>query len=158
VKHTYLFPLGKGERWLWRTARMDAGDLFGLPDTEEIEPLWVMQARIADAIGEAREELHERLKSRDRICIGRHYVIPGTLCEGAQDRARSADGVVREITEMLWDAPLFRGELYTRTFQHLERSAGRGGRDGWGDIAAFLRTYGMLPEEGEHYRLVPVWM
>jgi hypothetical protein len=156
MKHTYLYPLAAGERWLWRAARMDAGDLFGLPDTEEIQPLWVMESRISDVIDQAREELHRRLESRDRICIGRHYVIPGSLCEGAQDRARSADGVVRGITERLWDAPLFRGDLYTFTLTELRRSAGRGGRDGWGDIAAFLRTYGMVP--AEPYRLVPVWM
>jgi hypothetical protein len=135
---------------------MDAGDLFGIPDTEEIRPLWVTQARISDAIGEARDELHRRLESRDRICIGRQYVIPGTLDEGAQDRARSADGVVRGITEKLWDAPLFRGDLYTFVFTELRRSAGRGGRDSWGDIAQFLHTYGMIP--AEPYRLVPVWM
>jgi hypothetical protein len=135
---------------------MDAGDLFGLPDTEEIEPLWTMQSRISEAVGEARDELYKRLKSRDRICIGRHYVIPGTLDEGAQDRACSADGVVRTITEVLWDAPLFRGSLYTCVYTELHRSAGRGGRDAWGDIAAFLRMYGKVP--ADPYRLVPVWM
>lgn len=156
MKHTYLYPLEPGERWLWRAARMEAGDLFGLPDTDEIRPLWTMQSRISEAVGEAREELYKRLESRDRICIGRHYVIPGTLDEGAQDRARSADGVVREITKKLWDAPLFRGDLYTFVFTELRRSAGRGGRDEWRDIDTFLRTYGMIPTEP--YRIVPVWM
>lgn len=156
MKRTYLYPLEQGERWLWRAARMDDCDLYGTPDTEEIEPLWTMRERIANVIGEAREELEKRLESRDHICIGRHYVIPGSLDEAAQERARSADGVVREITERLWDAPLFRGDLYTFTFKELERSAGHGGRDEWPEIAAFLRTYGMIPEQP--YRLVPVWM
>lgn len=156
MKHTYLYPLEPGERWLWRAARMGAGDLFGVPDTNEVQPLLVIESRIADALGEAQKELHKRLESRDRICIGRHHVIPGSLDGVEPERARSADGVVRGITERLWDAPLFRGDLYTYVFTELERTAGRWGRDEWGDIAAFLRTYGMSP--AEPYRLVPVWM
>lgn len=152
MKHTYLYPLEDGELPLWRMARMGAADLFG--DVHESDVQFYLG--LSDALGEAREELHKRLESRDRICIGRHYVIPGSLCEVAQDRARSADGVVREITELLWDAPIFRGDLYTLTFAHLKRSAGRGGRDAWGGIDAFLRAHTEEPE-GSH-RIIPVWM
>lgn len=130
-------------------ARTGTSDLYETPEGEPPSVEWSAYMRIGDALGDARKELRKRLEDRDRICIGRHYVIPGSFCEVAQDRARSADGVVREITELLWDAPLFR-------FAHLKRSAGRGGRDAWGDIDAFLRAHTAEPE-GSH-RLVPVWM
>lgn len=156
MKHTYLHPLHADELWLWRAARMDAGDLFGMPGTEDVDSVWSIELGISDALGRAREELHRRLNSRDRICVGRHYVIPGTLDEGAQDRARSADVTVHGLTRELWDAPVFTGDVYTKVYLQLERTAGRDGRDTWAEMLPFLRMYGFAP--AEPWRVVPVWM
>lgn len=152
MKHTYLYPLEDGELPLWRMARMGAADLFGSPEEEPPSATWEHYITLGDALGDAREELHKRLESRDRVCIGRHYVIPGSLCEVAQSHEREADQVVRYVTEQLWDAPVFDRTLFANVWDKLKRTDGRDGSDGWADsICLFLGTH-------RGRRVIPVWM
>lgn len=158
MRYTYLFPLEDGELPLWRMARMGAADLFDSPDEEPPSPMWEHYIRLSDALGDARGELHKRLESRDRICIGRHYVIPGSLCEVAQSHEREADATVRVITRELWDAPYFYSHTYLNTYSALEKVAGRDGRDVWSEIKAFCVKHQVTKENGRRIRVVPVWM
>jgi len=158
VKHTYLYPLEDGELPLWRMARTGATDLFNSPDGDPPSPMWEHFTRLSDALGEARGELHKRLESRDRICIGRHYVIPGSFCEVARSREREADDVVRLITRDLWEAPYFRTPLCRDVLSLLKGTAGQGGRDDWAAIRAFCSKYHVTKENGRRFRVVPVWM
>lgn len=151
VKHTYLYPLEDEEGWLWRVARTSGSDLFGDPDVEAPDGEWLMSVRISEALEEARSELHERLRSRDRICIGRHYVIPDSLHRGARERAKQADGVVSVITRELWEAPVLNGLVYANVVSRLKGTTGRDGQDDWNTISAFLSRY-------RGRRVVPVWM
>jgi hypothetical protein len=156
VKHTYLYPITSAELWLWRASRMDGGDLFGNPPVDAPDAEWSLCVGIADAIGAARTELHKRLETRDRICIGRHYVIPGSLDEGARARGRDADGTVRGLTELLWDAPPFLDDTYGLAYVELKATAGTGGRDEWSEIRSFLGKH--VSTQENPVRLVPVWM
>ncbi|MCP9209550.1 hypothetical protein [Streptomyces cucumeris] len=151
MKHTYLYPLKEGERWLWRAGRMDGADLFSSPDTDAPDVEWSLSVGIADAVGAARNQLHERLHERERICVGRHYVIPGSLCEVAQERAREADQAVHRITEAFWDAQHLDGIPYANAYSWLKKVAGQGGRDDWKAIRNFLVAY-------RRWRVIPVWM
>lgn len=151
-KHSYLYPLRDDERWLWRTARMDGSDLFGTPDPDTAPPSeWVLNVGVSEALGAVRDELHRRLESRPRICIGRHYAIPGSLCESAQAHEIEADWTVREVTGLTWDAPSLGGDVLSLVQVALHRSAGQDGRDDWGTIEPFLTSH-----RGQ--RVIPVWM
>lgn len=158
MKHTYLYPLEDGELWLWRAARMGGSDLFGGPDTAAPEEEWGLYVRTSEALDRARAELHRRLEPRDRICIGRHYVIPGSHCETAREREREADGTVRSFTERLWEAPYCHGHTYADTVNDLRKTAGRDGRDDWETIEAFCQKYRCTPDNGKRFRVVPVWI
>lgn len=152
MKHTYLCPLEDGELWLWRASRADCADLFGDPDVDDSQGVdWDLNARVGDALAKAREELHRRLESRDQICIGRHYAVPGSLCDVARGREREADTTVRSLTLELWDAPPLSGSLFAIVWAELSRTAGRDGRDDWAEISAFL-------DKHRDHRVVPVWM
>jgi hypothetical protein len=158
VKHTYLYPLKDGELPLWRMARTGAADLFDSPQEEPPSVMWEHYMRLSDALGAARDELHKRLESRDRICIGRHYMIPGSLCEVAQSHERDADQVVRYVTRDLWDAPLFYGITWANVVGTLQRAAGQDGRDEWAEIQGFCAVNRMSKDNGKGIRVVPVWM
>lgn len=151
MKHTYLYPLEDGELWLWRAGRMGGSDLFGDPEVGAPDADWVLNAQVADALGAVRDRLMKRLESRDRICIGRQYMIPGSLCEVAQSRERDADQTVREITAEFWDAAHLDGYPYANTYSRLKKVAGQDGRDDWGTIKNFLVSH-------RRQRLIPVWM
>lgn len=151
VKHTYLYPLESGEEWLWQASRCDAVDLFGNPALDAPETLWQLSVKVGGAVANVREEFHKRLESRDRVCIGRHYVVPGSRCDAAQDRAQEADLTVHAVTVSTWDAPPLDGTHYANTFALLSGVAGRDGRDGWEDIRKFLVAY-------RGHKVVPVWM
>lgn len=156
MKHTYLYPITDQELWLWRASRMDGSDLFGSPPADAPDVEWSLDHGIGESLFAARNELHKRLKSRDRICIGRHYVIPGSLCEAAQDRQRLADITVCRVTELLWDAPYFIPRFREEVYVLLEPVAGRDGRDSLVEIRDFLKYCGS-PSENQ-IRVVPVWM
>lgn len=158
MKHTYLYPLEDGELWLWRAARMGGADLFGNPVAAAPDEEWVLHVQTSEVLDRARAELHRRLEPRDRVCIGRHYVIPGSHCETARERAWSADGTVRSVTGELWEAPYFHGHTYANVFGALAKVAGRDGRDDWRSIEAFCRKYRCTPDNGKRFRVVPVWM
>ena len=151
MKHTYLYPLEEGELWLWRAGRMGCSDLFGDPETRAPNEEWRLDVEIADALGAARDELRKRLESRDRICIGRHYMIPESLCEVAQGREADADRTVRDITRRFWDAVHLDSYAYADTYNELKETAGRDGRDDWETVRNFLATH-------RRRRVVPVWM
>lgn len=151
MKHTYLYPVVNNDLWLWRAGRMDADDLFGVPNLNAPDDFWAMNVGIADALGAARKRLFGRLKNRDRICVGRHYAIPGSLSDTAQERQREADLVVHQITSLTWDAPILDSYLSNEMRLLLRQSAGTEGRDEWSEISTFLAA-----QEG--HRVIPVWM
>lgn len=151
MKHTYLYPLRDGELWLWRAARMDATDLFGSPDADTAPDVeGSLAVGISDALGAARDELHKRIKDRPSICIGRHYVIPDSLCDVAREREVEADQVVRNISYRFWDAAHLHRIPYADTYNELKKGAGLNGRDDWAALQEFLATH-----RGQ--RVVPVW-
>lgn len=159
MKHTYIYPIGDEELCLWRTSRMGAEDLFGYPDVDKSpDTEWVLQSRISDALGAARDELHKRLETRDRICIGRHYMIPGSLSEVARSHEWDADRTVREITQKLWDAPHFYGHTFVDVRSRLIKTAGQDGRDDRDVIDAFCKEHRVTKDNGKRIRVVPVWM
>lgn len=158
MKHTYLYPIADGELWLWRAARMDAWDLFGSPDLEADGEEWRLHREIGEASAKARDELHKRLKSRDRVCIGRSYVIPGSLCDVAKERAREADATVRDITQELWEAPYFYGHTWAWVIGSLKIAGEGGGRDEWADLQVFCKAHRCTKENGKRTRVIPVWM
>ncbi len=157
MKHTYLYPLMPGEKWLWRAARMNAADLFGPDDMEESDPAYLLPLRVGDEIAGARTELHRRLKSRDRICAGEHYLIPGSLCEVAQERGRDADWIVRNVTMEIWEPLPFGGIRYANVRMELVKGAGQKGRSEAEEIRAFCSANRATPENPKPM-VIPVWM
>ncbi|MER6605727.1 hypothetical protein ABT282_07380 [Streptomyces sp. NPDC000927] len=150
MKHICLYALEDGEEWLWRVSRRDASDLFGSPGADAPDVMWDLDRKVSDALSEARENFLARLIERDRICVGRHYVVPGSLCEGARARAEEADPIVREITDLTWDAPVLDQDLYSYIRVRLGRAAGQDGRDDQKVIDNFL-------DANRGRRVVPVW-
>jgi hypothetical protein len=158
VKHTYLYPIEDGELWLWQAARMDASELFGGPGEGASDEEFRLHVSLGDALGSARELLMKRLETRDRVCIGRSYVIPGSLDDAAKEREREADGTVKDLTRELWDAPYFYGTLWAYVIGTLKIGAGQGGRDEWPDIQAFCKTHRVTKGNDKRTRVIPVWM
>jgi hypothetical protein len=156
VKHTYLYVLPPGKTWLWNAARRGATDLTGSPDEDAPQEDWTHYIRLSDHLGHLRDLLHKEIEDQPRVCIGRHYVIPGSLCGVAQERARAADLTVHRITRALWDAPRFEGAVFDTVRGELERNAGCEHDRDWREIRRFLIEYKGSPERT--VRLVPVWM
>ncbi|MGA5442267.1 hypothetical protein ACPCKW_22495 [Streptomyces griseoincarnatus] len=148
MKHTYLYPLPDDAVFLWRLGRTSASDLFGLPG--EPDEQWMTLITLDDAFGTARETVMRLIEDADRVCLGRRYVVPGSLDPASPEVEEGVERATREVTHLLWDAPLLSGELTARVLATL--SSGRApGRDPLVDIAAFLRAH-------DGRRVIPVWM
>ena len=79
MKHTYLYRLPVGSRWLWTAGRAGAEDLFMSPETGDgTDPDWQAYIGLSDHLGHMRDLLHKAIEDQPRVCIGKHYAIPGS--------------------------------------------------------------------------------
>ncbi|MEO3976946.1 hypothetical protein [Streptomyces sp. CAU 1734] len=151
MKHTYLYPLPGGAQFIWRAGRAFATDLFGSPDGDD-PGTWKLLVSLDDGIAGARDEVFRLIRDAERVCIGQCYAIPGSI---NPDIADIEDGVhlsTREVTRLLWDAPVMDPALRATVDRALGPSGPHvPGRDPEPSIACFLDTH-----EGQ--RLIPVWM
>lgn len=151
MKNTYLYTLPSGARWLWTAGRAGAADLFRSPEVDAPQEDWVKYTGLSDHLGHMRDMLHEVIKEEPRVCIGNHYMIPGSLCEVSQSRESEASEAVRLVTLWTWDAPQLEDTTFFQLRNTLARTAGRDGADSRADLMAFL-------EASKGRRIVPVWM
>lgn len=152
MKHTYLYCLPEGKRWLWTAARAGADDLFLSPETGDgTDPDWQRYIALSNHLGHMRDLFHKAIEDEPRVCIGRHYMIPNSFSEVAEGRASEASETVRLVTLWTWDAPELSDTILFRLRTTLSRSTGRDGMDSRADLAAFL-------DANVGRRIVPVWM
>lgn len=152
MKHTYLTTLPAGKRWLWTAGRAGAADLFLSPETGDgTDPDWQKYIALSNHLGHMQELFHAAIEDEPRVCIGRHYMIPGSLCEVSQEREGMASETVRLVTLWTWDAPELADTILFRLRTTLSRSTGQDGMDSRADLMAFLDAH-------KGRRVVPVWM
>lgn len=150
MKHTYLYPLPEKSLFLWRAGRAYTSDLFGDPEGDSEE--WLLLVTLDEQLGQAREALAHRIKDTARVCLGRSYVIPGSVRPDDKEFGREIHPSTREITRLLWDAPHLDAILRTLVVSALGLpEADVSGRDPFDEIVRFLQAH-------EGHRLVPVWM
>jgi len=152
VKDTYLYRLPAGKRWLWTAARAGADDLFLAPESDDgTDADWLSYIGLSNHLGHMRELFHKVIEDQPRVCIGHHYMIPGSFSEVAQSREAEASETVRLVTLWTWDAPELRDTTLFQLRTTLGRSTGQNGMDSRADLMAFL-------DANQGHRIVPVWM
>jgi hypothetical protein len=152
MKNTYLYVLPPGKRWLWTAARAGAEDLFLSPETGDgTDPDWQGYIGLSNHLGHMRDLFHAAIEDQPRVCIGNHYMIPGSFSEVSQSREADASETVRLVTLWTWDAPTLEGTTLFQLRTTLGRSTGRDGMDSRAELRAFL-------DANEGHRIVPVWM
>lgn len=152
MKHTYLYRLPEGKRWLWTAGRAGAADLFLSPEAGDgTDPDWQAYIGLSDHLGHMQDLLRKAVEDEPRVCIGEHYMIPGSFCEVSQSRESEASEAVRLVTLWTWDAPTLADTTLFRLRTTLGRTAGRDGADSRAELMAFL-------EGNKGHRIVPVWM
>lgn len=152
MKHTYLYTLPEGKRWLWTAGRAGAADLFLDPETGDgTDPDWQSYIGLSNHLGHMRDLLHAAIRDEPRVCIGRHYMIPGSFCEVSQSREADASETVRLVTLWTWDAPVLEGTTLSRLRMTLNRPTDAEGMSSRAERMAFL-------DANEGRRIVPVWM
>ena len=152
MKHTYLYRLPAGKRWLWTAGRAGAADLFLSPETGDgTDPDWQGYIGLSNHLGHMQELLHKAIEDEPRVCIGKHYMIPGSFCEVSQERESLASETVRLVTLWTWDAPELVDTILFRLRTTLNRPTDAEGMSSRAERMAFL-------EENKGHRIVPVWM
>lgn len=152
MKHTYLYRLPAGKRWLWTAGRAGAEDLFMSPETGDgTDPDWQAYIGLSDHLGHMRDLLHKAIEDQPRVCIGKHYAIPGSFSEVSQSREADASERVRLVTLWTWDAPVLEGTTLSRLRLTLNRPTDAEGMSGRAERMEFLAA-------NEGHRIVPVWM
>jgi hypothetical protein len=152
VKHTYLYRLPAGKRWLWTAGRAGAADLFLSPETGDgTDSDWQGYIGLSNHLGHMQELLHKAVEDEPRVCIGEHYMIPGSFCEVSQSREAEASETVRLVTLWTWDAPVLEGTTLSRLRATLNRPTDAEGMSSRAERMAFLAA-------NEGHRIVPVWM
>lgn len=152
MKHTYLYRLPAGKRWLWTAGRAGAADLFLPPETGDgTDPDWQGYIGLSNHLGHMQDLLHKAVEDEPRVCIGKHYMIPGSFCEVSQAREAEASETVRLVTLWTWDAPELVDTILFRLRTTLNRPTDAEGMSSRADRMAFL-------EENKGHRIVPVWM
>ncbi|MFF4188449.1 hypothetical protein ACFYZ9_35150 [Streptomyces sp. NPDC001691] len=151
MKHTYLYPLPDDALFLWRSGRGTATDLFGTPAADNPDA-WMVLLALDEQFGAARDAVARLVQDADRVCLGRRYAIPGSLDPAIADFEDGVHPSTREVTRLLWDAPLLNPSLRTLVVAALGLpDAHVPGRDPLPEIIRFLQAH-----EGQ--RLIPVWM
>lgn len=152
MKHTYLYRLPAGKRWLWTAGRAGAADLFLNPETGDgTDPDWQGYIGLSNHLGHMQDLLHKAVEDEPRVCIGKHYMIPGSFCEVSQSREAEATETVRLVTLWTWDAPVLEGTTLSRLRMTLNRPTDAEGMSSRAERMAFL-------DANEGRRIVPVWM
>lgn len=150
MKHTYLYPLPASARFLWRVGRADVADLFGYPeesDYDEKNDEWLIHVRMDEEIDRARKAVMSMIEDAPRVCIGKGYVIPGSLTEDG-GRHHAVRTSTESLTETFWDAPVVTARLAHEVTRTLLQEPGR---DPVPEIHQFLTDH-----VGQH--VIPVWM
>lgn len=151
MKHTYLYTLPPGKTWLWTAGRAGASDLFRSPEVDGPEGDWVKYVGLSSHLGSMQDALHKAIKEEPRVCIGKHYMIPGSLCEVSQSREAEASETVRLVTLWTWDAPVLEGTTLFRLRTTLNRPTDSEGMSSRAERMAFL-------EANTGRQIVPIWM
>lgn len=152
MKHTYLYRLPAGKRWLWTAGRAGAEDLFLSPEVEGgTDPDWQGYIGLSNHLGHMRDLLHKAVEDEPRVCIGKHYMIPGSFCEVSQSREAEASETVRLVTLWTWDAPVLEGTTLFRLRTTLGRPTDAEGMSNRAERMEFL-------DASTGHRIVPVWM
>lgn len=152
MKNTYLYTLPAGKRWLWTAGRAGADDLFLSPEAGDgTDADWQAYIGLSNHLGHMRDMFHKVIEDQPRVCIGNHYMIPGSLCEVSQSREGDASEMVRLVTLWTWSAPVLEDTILFQLRTTLNRSTGQNGMDSRADLMAFL-------DANKGRRVVPVWM
>lgn len=152
MKHTYLYRLPAGKRWLWTAGRAGAADLFLSPETGDgTDADWQAYIGLSNHLGHMQDLLHKAVEDEPRVCIGKHYMIPGSFCEVSQSRESEATETVRLVTMWTWDAPVLEGTTLSRLRMTLNRPTDAEGMSSRAERMEFL-------DANQGHRIVPVWM
>jgi hypothetical protein len=112
----------------------------------------MMLIRLDEQLSAAREAVTRLIRDADRVCLGRSYTVPGSLDPHIADIEEGLHPSTREVTRLLWDAPLLDPSLRTLVLAALGLpDANVPGRPPVEEIVQFLQVH-----EGQ--RLIPMWM